>query len=740
MAQQVGDCYHRPDSLLGEAVSSLFEELKRRNVIRMAVAYAVVSWLIIQVADTAVPALRLPEWVTSLVFLLLALGLVPVLVFAWAFELTPEGLKREKDVDRSRSITTETGRKLNYVTLAALALVVLLVAADRMFAPQPAASTARPATSAADVSIAVLPFTDMSPNGDQEYFSDGITEEILNGLAKLRKLKVAGRTSSFAFKGRNEDLREIGAALGVQHVLEGSVRKDGDRLRITAQLISVDDGFHLWSETYDRELRDVFQVQDEISAAIVGELRGSLLSEVAVSGSTGGGEIDVAVYEKYLAARKQIGLRTNESLTTARAVLEEIVAAEPDFAPGLTALAETVVLLVNEGALSSYGNLDPEEMRATAGPLLNRALDLDPTLADAYAVRGLLYYHDRDWERATESLQKAVELNPSLSNAWNWLANVASARGQIDQSIGYLGEATEIDPLWLVPNSNLIYRYQEKGEHDSVNAILDRLRPFHAESAFFHATDARVKRETGRFAEALKAAREAARLSPNTPGIAGETVFVLLGLQEFRQALDAMPGVDLSLARAFVTGDWSEVLPGMRERLAEDLSSEPGLGFYITGAGYSGDFGGLAAFYDAHIRDPAVLVQTDFCGPCPKLAIALQKVGRNADARELLAAAHATLLERDAAGYKGIEQDVRWAEYLALTGDRDGAMDRLESAFDRGMRSAWWRYSLGWEALRDEPRFKTIQQRNLEAINAERMKLGWDPVPEVGILLDPAIL
>jgi len=258
-------------------LSSLIQEFKRRNVFRVAVAYAIVSWLVVQVADTAVPALRLPDWVPSLVFLLIALGFVPTLLFAWAFELTPDGIKRAKDVDRSQSITGDTGRKLNQITLVALALVVALVVADRFIAPRDPSQSSAAATSATadEVSIAVLPFADMSPEKDQDYFSDGITEEILNGLAKLKVMKVAGRTSSFAFKGRNEDLRDIGMALGVQHVLEGSVRKDGNKLRITAQLIKVSDGFHLWSETYDRELDDVFAVQDEISAAIVKELRGS---------------------------------------------------------------------------------------------------------------------------------------------------------------------------------------------------------------------------------------------------------------------------------------------------------------------------------------------------------------------------------------------------------------------------------------------------------------------------------
>ncbi len=411
-------------------MSSLFQEFKRRNVFRVAVAYAIISWLVVQVADTAVPALRLPEWVPSLIFLLIALGFLPTLIFAWAFELTPEGIKREKDVDRTQSITGDTGKKLNQVTLLALALVVILVITDRFIAPREASQTTAAAVQAPDgeVSIAVLPFADMSPDRDQDYFSDGITEEILNDLAKLKLMKVAGRTSSFAFKGRNEDLRDIGEALGVQHVLEGSVRKDGNKLRITAQLIKVSDGFHLWSETYDRELDDVFAVQDEISAAIVRELRGSLLGQEAAMPRVQ--QIDIASYQDFLAARQLIQRRTNTDLTRARDMLERIVAAEPDYPPALTSLAEVVLLLRGDAQLS-YGDLDADEAKAIAAPLLARALQIDPNFADAFAVQGLTYYADGRWAEAEESLARAVELNPSLSNAWNWRSINAQAANRV---------------------------------------------------------------------------------------------------------------------------------------------------------------------------------------------------------------------------------------------------------------------------------------------------------------------
>ena len=236
---------------------SFFEELKRRNVFRVGIAYVITSWLLMQISDLVFPRIGLPDSAVTLVIALLGLGFIPALIFAWAFELTPEGLKKEKDVDRSQSITPQTGRKLDRVIIGALVLALGYFVYDK-FAPGSENHFQRTAGQYGTVSgengsltpstksIAVLPFVNMSDDASNEYFSDGISEEILNTLAKVKELKVAGRTSSFAFKGHNEDLRKIGETLGVENILEGSVRKSRDEVRITAQLIQVKDGFHLW--------------------------------------------------------------------------------------------------------------------------------------------------------------------------------------------------------------------------------------------------------------------------------------------------------------------------------------------------------------------------------------------------------------------------------------------------------------------------------------------------------------
>jgi len=324
---------------------SFFSELKRRNVFRVGIAYAVTAWILLQVADLVLENLSAPPIVMKVFMLALAIGFPVALIFAWAFELTPEGIKLEKDVDRSKSITHVTAQRMNRNIIIALAIAVVLLLVDK-FTPdidtgaEPATarveSAAAPAPQAEEEekSIAVLPFVDMSPNGDQGYFADGISEEILNVLVKTHTLKVAGRTSSFQFRGRSEDLRTIGEQLGVENILEGSIRKANNRVRITAQLVKASDGFHLWSETYDRDLTDIFAIQDEIARAITDALAIQLnLADTGkrlVSASTG----NMDAYDRYLEARSLIAKR--EDFQRAIELLDEATRMDPEFAEGIT--------------------------------------------------------------------------------------------------------------------------------------------------------------------------------------------------------------------------------------------------------------------------------------------------------------------------------------------------------------------------------------------------------------------
>jgi TolB-like protein len=293
-----------------------FRELKRRNVVRVGIAYVVIAWLAVEVGGVLFDTFGTPDWVLKTVIVLIAIGFPFALLFAWAFEITPEGVKKTRDVPVSASVTSSTGRKLDFVIIATLAVVALSyfiwerlsrdaaapIESEQLAEAQPAELAVDPAEAEAapvNRSIAVLPFVNMSSDTEQEWFADGLTEEILNSLARTPDLLVAARTSSFGYKGSSESIPSIATELGVDHVLEGSVRKGGDRLRITAQLIRADDGFHLWSETYDRTPDDIIAIQEEIAIRIATALETAMDPE-ALAEMMSAGTGSVPAYEAYL--------------------------------------------------------------------------------------------------------------------------------------------------------------------------------------------------------------------------------------------------------------------------------------------------------------------------------------------------------------------------------------------------------------------------------------------------------
>ncbi|MCK7592734.1 hypothetical protein [Pseudomarimonas salicorniae] len=449
---------------------SFLAELRRRNVIRVAGLYVVAAWLVVQVAETVLPIFATPEWVLRTLVVMLAIGFVPALIFSWVFELTPEGIKRERDIRRDESIVDHTARKLDVaviVLLVGVAALVLWKPGQRAETPEGVATAETGA--AADeplpspevpvplrepsTSIAVLPFVNMSSDPEQVYFSDGIAEELLNALVKLPDLKVAGRTSSFAFRDQTGDLREIGRALNVNHILEGSVRKQGDRIRITAQLVTAEDGFHLWSETYDREAGDIFALQDEITAAIVGALKVKLGGEVAPRAE----RIDLAAYERYLKARQQMALRGVEALQVSRRLFGEVVALAPDYAPAHAGLARSLTLLATYASTDLTTEAVPSdlEVQRVAGLSARRALELDPENAEAWSVLGYVaWLYSGDLDLAEEATTRSLALSPRDPEIVNFAGDyffwVLDPRSEATERL-----AVELDPLQAANHHDL---------------------------------------------------------------------------------------------------------------------------------------------------------------------------------------------------------------------------------------------------------------------------------------------
>ena len=432
-------------------MASVWGELKRRNVVRVAIAYAIVSWLILQIADVLTPLLHLPEWVGGFVFLLLVIGFLLALILSWAYELTPEGLKKEKDIERSESITHVTGRKLDFVIIGLLTVALGYFAYDKFVldpgrdaveieaavqvAQEQVAESVEPQDSIK--SIAVLAFVNMSDDPSNEYFSDGISEEILNLLAKVPELRVTSRSSAFSFKGQNLDVPTMAAKLNVAHVLEGSVRKSGNQLRITAQLIEGVTDTHLWSETYDRELEDIFAIQDEIAAAVVEALKITLLGKAPKATET-----NPEAYTLYLQGRHLNNQRTEESFKRAEALLKQALEIDPGFAPAWAALGN----LYNSQAGASARPFD--EGYELARDTLQQALDIDPDYGRAYA--GLVMvemFYDWDFTAAEQNMQRALALNPGDAFILHVAARLNANLGRIDDAIDLMQQSIALDPV-----------------------------------------------------------------------------------------------------------------------------------------------------------------------------------------------------------------------------------------------------------------------------------------------------
>ncbi len=473
---------------------SFFNELKRRNVIRVAIAYVIVAWLILQFADVVLNNIEAPHWVFQVIMLVLGIGLLLALFFAWVYELTPEGIKKEKDIEPSASISNQTGQKLNYT------IIGLLVVALGYFiwqsqtrqdsvAPTPTGtSTATPDVSAEtsgtpeqaaemEPSIAVLPFVNMSADPEQEYFSDGISEEILNVLVRVPGLKVASRTSSFTFKGENLDIPAIAKQLKVGNIVEGSVRKSGNRVRITAQLIDTGDDRHLWSETFDRDLTDIFAIQDDIANAIVTALKGKLnVGEKGVSVKAVTENLDA--YELFLKARGLFIARQN--LDVANQLFEQATDLDPGFAQAWEGMAASQ--WVSADWLQGDG-IDHVKIAVSAA---EKALALNPGLSMPYAVIGM-YQTGLDSGgvlSARENLDMALANDPKNTTAWLWSGIFNMALGYADKAITDFQNCLDIDPGYQNCRQHQAQAYLNAGNQDKAMALFRETI-----EANFHAQD-----------------------------------------------------------------------------------------------------------------------------------------------------------------------------------------------------------------------------------------------------------
>jgi TolB-like protein/Tfp pilus assembly protein PilF len=714
---------------------SFFQELKRRNVFRVGAAYVVLAWLIAQVTDVFLEPFGAPEWVIKTILLVLLMGLPLALFFAWAFEMTPEGIKKEKDVDRSQSITAQTGRKLDFTIIAILLIALGYFAWDKFLlnspedtAPVETVRIEEPVetdTVDEEKSIAVLPFVNMSDDASNEYFSDGISEEILNSLAKVKELKVAGRTSSFAFKGQNQDLRQIGEALGVENILEGSVRKSGNQIRITAQLIQVKDGFHLWSDSYDRELNNIFAIQDEIAEAILKQLKATLLDGEQVVIQTA--RADSRTYDLYLLAKQRMYERTRLNLESAAELLDQAIAIDPDYAPAY-AQRGTVAMLLSE---TSYGSTPQPQAQAQAKLYLDKALALDEGLAEAWAGMGLYYRGPPERsQEAIEMLEKALSINPGIVNASNWLVLSYWSTNRLTESMALLDAIVERDPLYKPAIGNRTFQLSLMGRFDEARTYL----------------------------------AEVERFMPGDPSLDGDRAWIHFvegdavgGLKLMESSLERQP-----TDRVYKVGvNWGHYLTHQFDAVFDDKWS----GFYVRALFNLGrneealikahEFaaeGGVGALFSLlNATDQPEKLIAYFEERWTDLDSFRQDVGGNGlfgyrVMADIAYAYHKTGNQRrfdEAMAILGLESEKGWSQgnkgggfqlvkaaYEVMSGNTNQALVHIAGAIDGGVIvsakiSKEYPY---FRELDGNPEYEAIQKRMIEHLNREREKLNLEPV------------
>lgn len=702
---------------------SFLGELKRRNVFRVAGVYSVVGWLLVQVAASLEEAVGLPAWFDGFVVSLLAIGFPIALVIAWAFELTPDGIKPTTAVDADQSITAQTGTKLDIVLV-----VALFVFAGAILAPRFVDTDQLPelitGSSAAQASLAVLPFADMSADGDQEYFADGVSEELLNVLAKVNGLKVAGRTSSFSFKGRNEDLREIGRVLDVQHILEGSVRSQGNKIRVTAQLVQVSDGFHLWSETYDGDLSDIFAVQDEIANQILLAMKTQLNVEDAPAFAPVR-RTDVTAYGLFLEARDLLYTRNPANIERARQLLDRAIEIDPAYAPAYASRAKAYMLQ------SDYGKRPTNDAFERAGVDVEQALALDPELADAHAVRGLLLSQLGRIDSALTSLRRAIELSPNSLDARSWLALVFAESGRTRDVVAQFSALVDVDPLYRPAVNNLIHYSRKIGDKETARRVAERSLSTTQNQHFKAVLRSRLLRIDGKLAESIKVLENAPDIANNqNDRSALRHGYYDLGIFDDYIGV-AIDKNDLNPNERLMSGDFAGAIAMARSAVTAYRDNTKAFSVYANVLIKTGNDRELVEHFETEYEGSLEVYATRLAPfpPFLNLAIALRSEGAQDLYKDAMQRKRFHLDIFQAGGDVSSWLNLQEARYWSVFGDTGKALSFLDQAFAKVLPLPVFEFAQrDYDSIRKEARFLALREANLERINEERKILGYAPL------------
>jgi adenylate cyclase len=732
---------------------SLFNELKKRNVLRVTIAYLAASWLLIQIVETLFPVFGLPDERVRLFVILLSIGFPITVLFSWLYELTPDGLKLEKDVDRSRMLDHHAGKKLDRVIIVVLTLALGYFTVDK-FVLDPARDVEREQAaveiarsnafieSFGEKSIAVLPFMNMSDDSSNEYFSDGISEDLLNLLAKIKELRVISRSSSFSFKGKDIALPEVAAELNVSYVLEGSVRRDGNQVRITAQLIDARADSQLWSESYDRPLDDIFAVQDEIAAAIGEALKTQLSLDIGASGvmaSSSTKATNISAYDAYLQGRELIVKRKN--FRQAIDHLTRSLRLDDNYAPAHAQLAIAILLRWVTGQYTE------DDARRMAERHLDQAETLEPGLPLVQAGRALLAWRNHDPESAVKYASAALEGNPSDVDAMNWLQLSLGRLGRYDEAEEVLQRMLEVDPLSIPGRENYIELLTESGRCEEAQELADQLLDLRPNDGYLHRTLIALFCK-GDVAEALAWGLKL----PSDFGLAS-WAFVFVG--EYDEARRVAANREM----------WIDFLEGNTEKAIEstlrNLELRPNEIFSLDEA--------AGALYMAGRYEEALPLFEHLLELAPEgrpIAgiMELHTMMRFAVARRLTgdeegAAALVEITRRDhdaqrANGRRSADLYLVETRIAAFDRDHERAIEALRLSIQNGLRQLEFLDELGFERMADDPQFIEVRSELSSIIDSEHKKVlqlicfnnpvpdDWQPLPETceGVVEQPVLL
>lgn len=714
-------------------ISATWAELNRRKVLRTVGAYAVGVFVLLQLMDAAFEPLRLPEWLPTLVVIVLILGFPLVFLLAWHLEVRPDGIHRTVRAGLLSRTQSATLFSIMLTAMGGLAYIFFQYYSGVFENTQPGQDLADRVFMAPENSIAVLPFEDLSQNDDQGYLADGVTEEILNLLTQVEGLNVAARTSSFAFRESKENIREIGRLLNVRTVLEGSVRTSGDQIRLTAQLINVEDGYHIWSKVYDRQMTDLFEIQDEVASSIASSLVESFTGLTKKPESR---TDSLAASQSYRTGRLHWWRRTPAELQKAIEMFATALEHDATFAPAYAAMADTWLLL------SLYGNITTIKATEKAQSMIEKALELDPESAEAFAALGLARWQIGQMDAAESALRQAMELNEDYIPAQLWLAGVLGEQGRYPEEHLVLQQAMQRDPLNELLMVNYANNLSTRGEWQMGRDMLGDLLGLRPDSTVLLRFMAKMELYNGNLVQGWQLANRAYQLGPDNPEDISTLArtWVLLGdTQEAERIL--LKGLETSDQNTsllmthwmtlMVERRYEEAESMIRDQIAQSGESLPEalqrrfnfqLGLIAL---VQGDYPNARELLVSAIsEDDAPAYNGDEIMTVTMAALATEKVGESEAAATLLANAELKIKRARLNGVDNPDIYYNEAVILAMRNEPEKAMNKLKEAYARGFREQWvLDIDDRLAPLHDNPEFIALEEQIRDDINRARAEI-----------------